>query len=342
MTTSLINHRSFVRPASLLFSCLLFVACGGSGSNDNDGGAGAGGKAGGAGGKAGGAGGKAGGSVAGSGGGATAGAGGSVGGSGSPPVAGSGGAPVAGKGGSTAGSGGAPVAGSGGAPVAGSGGGSAGKGGGTAGSGGAPVAGSGGGSAGKGGGTAGSGGAPIAGSGGSAAGAGGTPVAGSGGSVAGAGGGTAGAGGGVACNTLDNAAPSHIEQIVMQAPPARATFTGGQIPPGTYFRTATDRYLPAEQPGPDSTIKETISITTGGATVTVQSVLSDSSSDSGAANQRSTYTATAAEQDLTLTRTCPGSNQWTFYYSYTAADSTLKVLDTESGRLATYKRQTGN
>ena len=262
------------------------------------------------------------------GGGAIAGAGGSVGGAGSPPVAGTGGG-SAGKGGATAGAGGAPVAGSGG--------GSAGKGGATAGAGGAPVAGSGGGSAGKGGATAGAGGAPVAGSGGSAAGAGGAPVAGSGGSAAGAGGGTAGAGGAVACNTLENTAPSHIEQIVMQAAPARSTFTGGQIATGIYFRTATNRYLPTVQPGPDSTIKETISITASGAAVTVQSVLSDSSADSGPGNQRSSYTAAVSDQDLTLTRTCPGSEQLAFYFSY--ANNTLTILDTESGRLSTYVHQ---
>jgi hypothetical protein len=310
--TARVERRSFFGAGSLLLGCLLLVACGSS-TNEADrgvgsGGTGAGGKAGAADGGEGGSGGKAGGGVGGgSGGGA--------------------GAATAGAGGYSAGQGGA-TAGAGGAPTAGTGGESAGQGGAFGGSGDVPAGGAGGSVAGAGG--------ALAGAGGALAGAGGA-LAGAGGALAGAGGALAGAGGAAACNTLENGAPTHVGYIEMGAPPERSAFTGGQIASGTYFRTTTRRYLPTLPPGPDSTIKETISISQSDGTYTIQGVLSDSSSDSHGADERSSYTATMSGPELRLTRTCPSAADATVYFSY--ANNTLTILDVTSARLMTYARQ---
>ena len=141
------------------------------------------------------------------------------------------------------------------------------------------------------------------------------------------------------CNSLANNATTIAELIVAQDPPAASTFTGGQLPTGTFFRTATMRYLgTGATPGPSGAdIKETISITATGATSTIQTVITNTA-DSDGAVKRFSFTGSASGSTLTVSFTCPTTGD-VIVYPYTYAGGMLSLLDTDGDRVLTYVLQ---
>ena len=125
-----------------------------------------------------------------------------------------------------------------------------------------------------------------------------------------------------ACNAIVNAAPQIDEIDVAGTLPVG---TGGPLTEGTYYRTASQFYTGDGGPsGPNGTVrKETIVVTSlGNNMFNVEHV----NSLNGAADSRSTQTAVATENTITVTSVCPSPGK-PAALSYTSSSGTLTVYN---------------